>query len=803
MTGRWRLKVLTALAAAALSWERLWPRLWPAAAIVGTFLAVAGLDLLPRLPGWLHAGVLAAGVLGLLAVLVRAWPALRPVSRRAAERRLERDSGLAHRPLAAAEDRLAAGRADPLAETLWQRHRQQMAARLGRLRLAWPRSDIARVEPYGVRAGVLLLLTVGLATGWHDYGDRLARAVDPGLGLAAARPPLVEVWLAPPAYTRAPPQFVTSAGVAAEPLTVPAGSSVLARVQGTGRAPTLVLGDAETRFAALGSGAPPAFAAEALIAGGERLAVVAGRRTLAAWRLHVVADRPPSIDFAEAPAAIGNGGLAIPFTASDDYGVTAAAASIRRADDGKAGEIRIELPLAAVDPTVIEGISRQDLSAHPWAGEAVTIELEATDAAGQVGRSAPFALTLPERSFHHPVARAIVAARKRLTHDEAALRRSVAAELAAIAAKPDAFDGDVTVVLALAVAKSRLGFDRRPEAIDSVRALLWSTALRLEEGDVPAAERALAEAEQRLREKLAERAGEMELERAMDELAAALERYLEALAQELMRRGGPSPTLDPRLTAMPSADLQQMLEAMRQLVRAGDRRGAERLLADMQQLLDQLRAGLPLGGLPPELAEAAEVLEALRQLEQRQQGLLDETFDQLRAMQERLESGRRQPAPGRTGAEAQQQLRSQLQALIARSERLLGNAPGALGEADQAMGAAARALGQGRLSEGANRQGQALDALGRALDALGEELVEAFGPGLMLLGPGMQPGSGDAFGRYQPGGRRGGAIGSVPIPDASALKRAQEILQELRRRAGDRLRPQGEREYIERMLRRY
>lgn len=48
------------LAWAALLWERLWPAFWPVTAGAGIFLAIALFDLLPLLPGWLHAGVLAA-----------------------------------------------------------------------------------------------------------------------------------------------------------------------------------------------------------------------------------------------------------------------------------------------------------------------------------------------------------------------------------------------------------------------------------------------------------------------------------------------------------------------------------------------------------------------------------------------------------------------------------------------------------------------------------------------------------------------------------------------------------------------
>jgi hypothetical protein len=45
--------------------------------------------------------------------------------------------------------------------------------------------------------------------------------------------------------------------------------------------------------------------------------------------------------------------------------------------------------------------------------------------------------------------------------------------------------------------------------------------------------------------------------------------------------------------------------------------------------------------------------------------------------------------------------------------------------------------------------------------------------------------------------------GDVQLPDASILQKSREILDELRRRAGERARPTIELDYIERLLRRF
>src|SRR5690625_6299700 len=91
-----RFKLL--LARLSLLWEGLWPALLPATLLLGIFLTIAFLDLLPLLPPWLHALVLLFFLLAFAGLLHRGLQGLELPDRAAAQRRLERDSGLAHRP---------------------------------------------------------------------------------------------------------------------------------------------------------------------------------------------------------------------------------------------------------------------------------------------------------------------------------------------------------------------------------------------------------------------------------------------------------------------------------------------------------------------------------------------------------------------------------------------------------------------------------------------------------------------------------------------------------------------------------
>ena len=131
MAMTWRLR----LALIALAWEGFWPAFWPVVAALLGFLVLAAFDVLPALPGYVHALLLLAGIAVLGWGCYAGWRAAVLPDRQAARRRLERDSGLAHRPLETLDDRLAGAGDDPFALALWDAHRRRMAAAARGLRL--------------------------------------------------------------------------------------------------------------------------------------------------------------------------------------------------------------------------------------------------------------------------------------------------------------------------------------------------------------------------------------------------------------------------------------------------------------------------------------------------------------------------------------------------------------------------------------------------------------------------------------------------------------------------------------------
>ena len=148
-------------ARAALIWERVWPALWPATGIAGLFLAAALFGLPQLLPWPLHALVLAGCITAMGLSLFFALEGFRLPDWQAGARRVERDSTLVHRPISEEHDIIAAGSGDAWAEALWNAHLSRRLADLGKLRLAWPRSELPKRDPRALRFVVLLLIAAG------------------------------------------------------------------------------------------------------------------------------------------------------------------------------------------------------------------------------------------------------------------------------------------------------------------------------------------------------------------------------------------------------------------------------------------------------------------------------------------------------------------------------------------------------------------------------------------------------------------------------------------------------------------
>jgi uncharacterized protein (TIGR02302 family) len=807
----------------ALLRERLAAACWLPASVAALALALGLSGLLPALPGWLHAGVLGLVAAGVAVAVVAGWRGFRWPTAGDARRRLDRSAP--HRPLSALDDRRAMlpdAVSDPATAALWQAHRRRMAAAVGRLRAPDPVPVLAARDPWGLRAAAGLALVLAAAGAWRDPGERLAAALHPALG-GPTRPPSVDIWVTPPAYTGLGPLYRQAGGAAPPPdvagapaIRVPEGSTLLVLVHG-GDAPEITVAGDRATPQALADGTYRAETVLAPTPGPDaRLTVDDGAAEAVSWPLEVTADRPPRIAFAAPPDAVARGRLRLPLRLSDDFGVVGA--TLRFTRPGEATEER-SLPLAEGAATAGETTVSPvlDLAAHPWAGLEVEARLTATDAKGQEGHGDPLRLTLPERQFDNPLAQRLAALRRRLMTDPDS-GTAVAAALEEIAGAPQAFDGDTVVFLGVTVAARRLAFGAEAERAEVIP-LLWEVALRVEDGNLAETERALAEAERALDEALRGDAPAAEIADKLRQLREALRRYMQALTQSLPQTGADSlpPLPDGALSAQ---DLDAMLRQIGDLGALGARDAAQAMLDQVRRMLGALREAQPMPAQA--LQQIQRMMHRLEDLAKAQEELLNRTFQDHRDSIRRQRPAAREPAflpplPGETpgageegppayGPEDDTGLAAEQDALRRRLGRLLedlaatgGTPPQSLGAADQAMGEAVRALAGDAWATATEAQGAAVQALRDGSRQAMQRMMRSLGAGMAVM-PGAGPGL-----QTDPLGRATGGIDApgVKIPSDAAASEARDIMMELRRRSNDRDREAPERDYIRRLLDRF
>lgn len=645
----WRAAVnrRVTLARVALIWEHVWPALWPLLGVAGLFVAVSLLGIWNAVPRWAHLVVVSGFALAALAASADGFRRVRLPSYGEAERRLEQDSGLAHRPLGVLADRPAAEADDPAVQALWRAHQERARRDLRKLRLVWPRPFLIRRDPFALRYALILVLAVALAAGKDGFGRLLDGFRLGGVGMANASIEM-EAWITPPAYTGVPPRFLDARRQNQRPenrnagktgqnaIWVPKGSVLSVRAGGMTDTPELAVHgrDVKKRNLRFTEAAAHSYALSYALTADQTISLLQGSRTIARWSVRIVPDTPPIVAFAKPPGATARFALAIPYLAEDDYGIASVQAVIRLARTAPSGRdskpLLLELSLPGGHPRHALETSYHDLTNHPWAGLPVTNQLVAKDAAGQTGLSAVASMVLPEREFHDPLAKALVEQRKALVADPAN-GPDVARALDALSLAPDRFAKDRILYLGLRATYWRLRNAEAGSVPDGTTDLLWALALRAEDGDLSLAERDLRDVQQRLKNALDRNAGQEELDSLTNQLQQMLDRYVDALAQQAAReaaRTGQTPKADPDEMKTRRKDLHDAVEQARRLGEAGSRDAARSMLSQLQAMLENLQAGIAPGQSEAQRRERERALDELSRLMDRQQKLLDKTFQQ-------------------------------------------------------------------------------------------------------------------------------------------------------------------------------
>jgi uncharacterized protein (TIGR02302 family) len=824
-------------ARSSLLWERLWPALATLATVLGLFLALSWAGLWLALPPIAHAIVffVFAIVIGVAAVPLIL---LRVPSAHDGLRRLDRNSGETHRPATAVADEMAANQNDPVAQALWRAHVERALMSARRLKAGWPQPKLALRDPMALRALVLILAVASFFAAGGERWKRITAAFD-WSGVVAPANFRIDAWVTPPVYTGRAPVMLpglhpggTAQTMAA--VSVPAGSQLVVRSTGNVRFTIVRKGGLDDAPAEARAALPAGSEEHRFVIKSDGAAVLHGVGSSdLAWNFTAIPDRAPTIDLIKDPERPARGSLRLDYKMDDDYGVVEAHAEFALKDADADGEKsahplydRPEFPLTLPQARTRSGAAQttRDLSAHPWAGATVTVTLVARDEAGNEGRSEPTEFQLPQRIFVKPVARALIEQRRILALD-AETKPLVLTALDALTIAPERFTRETAVYLGLRSIYFDLDHAKSDDQLREVVARMWDMATQLEDGNVSQAELALRQAQDQLRQALERGASDEELKKLMDQLRAAMDKYLQALAEEMKKNPQQlARPLDRNTRMVSPQDLKSMLDRLENLARSGNKEAARKLLEELQSMMENLQTARPGAQYDEGDDDMMSALDELGDMIRKQQQLRDKTFKQGQDM--RRDRQRQQQGPGKQQfgdlRQDQQGLRDRLNKLLEQlRQRGLGN-PGQqqgqdqkgqgqgegdmdqLGNAGEAMGEAEGELGQGDADSAVDSQGRALEAMRKGAQGMAQSMQQQMGMG---PGPG-QPGRNgrtraqqdtDPLGRPMRGREYGDDV-TVKVPGEIDAQRARRILEELRKRFGESARPQLELDYIERLL---
>ena len=827
--------------------ERLTRAFWPVWSLIFALIAVLAFGVPQALPleaVWIGTLAWLAGLIWALVAGVRRfrWP-------RMSEALSRLDATLPGRPIAALADRQAIGATDGESSEVWRIHLDRMAQRAAMARAPDPDLKLNARDPFALRYVALVALVMALMFGSLWRVTEVAELAPAPLRFEAqAAQSAWEAWIQPPTYTGRPSLYLNE--VDRPNLSVPEGSRVTVRLYGqTG---TLTLAESVSGREALPEEAgAPAHDFEVSQAG--RIAVQGpGGRS---WEVTVQADQPPRVRLDGPMTREAGGTLRQAFEASDDYGVVAGEAELAldldRVDrrHGLAAEpeprepIRLDLPMPiAGDRAQFTEALIDDLSQHPWANLPVTVRLTVTDARDQQGHSETREVTLPGRRFFDPVASAVIELRRDLLWTLDAGPR-VSQLLRAISHRPEdgVFRSERAYLLLRSTMRqldAALTDGLQPEARDEIAEALWDLAVLIEDGDLADAAERLRRAQERLSEAMRRGADQSEIEELMAELREAMRDYINQLAQQQPEEGEQQ-RAEGESQEITGDQLQDLMDRIQELMEEGRMAEAMELLEMLRQMMENLQVTQGEGG---EGSPGQQALDGLGEALRDQQGLSDDTFRDLQNQfgQQRGQQSGQQPGQqpgegegedgdagegeGGTGeggadgpgggselADRQRALRDMIRQFDDMDLPGDGTDGGdatrqSLDEAGRAMERAEEALREGDGTSALDRQAEAIDALRDSMRGLADSLAQEQGEGgdtdSAALGEGGTDRAQDPLGRDV---GRTGRLGSDEqmLQGEDVYRRAQELLDEIRRRSGEQDRPEMERDYLRRLLERF
>lgn len=801
-----RIETPLRITLAGLWAERITRAFWPFWTVAITSLAATAFglqDLLPIEAAWF--GMVTA-TLGLIWGVVHGIRAFRRPTRIEALIRL--DSKLPGQPIAALRDTQAIGISDEASKAVWAAHRARMATRASGAKPVQPDLQLSSRDPFALRYVALTALVMALLFGsiWRVTS---VAGLTPGGTANAAAGPAWEGWAQPPSYTGKPALYLNDQ--TADALTLPTGTRLQIRLYGEPGA--LIVSETVSGRTDAPPASQPTQDFTVTTSGTLAIEGAAGRE----WKIIATPDNVPTVTPAAGISRDGEGRFKQKFTATDDYGVTKGEVTIAldlaavtrtyglKTDPEAIPPVTLDLPLpfkgsrADIKTTLVDDLSESVLSNLP-----VTITYGVTDAAGNTGTADPIHLILPGKRFFDPLADALIEMRRDILWSRTNAPTSLEI-LKAVSNQPgDIFPDDKSYNRLKAVIKRLDGEAKTltPKARDEITKELWEISLMIEDGKLNNAKDRMQRAQERLAEAIRKGASPEEIQKLMDEMRDALDEYMAEEAKKnpadpndetSPQQKGPSITQD---------QIDQMLDKLQKLMEEGKTAEAAELMKQLQDLMNNMKVQ-PGDGTGGKGSPGKQAMKDLGNTLRGQQSLSDDSFRDLQGGQE----GTGQD--GKSLSQRQQELRDKLKQL-----RDGGNLPGQggdknaegkqnLDDAGRAMEEAERALKDGDLPGALDKQAEAIDKMREGLRDFGAALADQDRPqgaspdGTQKTEDPQSGGPRDPLGREN--GLHIGSDGNL-AENKDIYKRAQELLDQIRKRSADQSRSDQERSYLNRLL---
>lgn len=680
-----------------------------------------------------------------------------------------------------------------LTPSLWQQHIYRMRDIANSLQARWPAPPMADHDPYAFRFIPILALSLAVWTAREAPLERLKATLFPDLSASF----LGDIWIIPPDYLQIPPQHYTITDPM-PPLQALAGGSVLTLIQSSASFDAS-LGANPITFQDMGNGSQrghaliPAHAPPSLA-----FTLKKSLWQTVHWPVTIVPDAPPTVAL-HLPSQKKSTNqqqnkttLPVHILAQDDHGLTDVEIELKLPPDITSPLIsatrRIPLRVSTQSPNHLDTFYPVDLTDHPWAGLSLHMRLVVRDGAQNEGVSPWQTVTLPERSFSHPVATALVSVRKTLALGMAS-HEKLWETLEHLSRSPHDFNNDLVAFLGMRIAAIRLFPPNADQHPDDVAHLLWNLALRIEDRETSEAQNALDHARHDLKNSL----------NNPQQIGDSLRRVRHALANffQSMARRNTFPALNTIFKRFSNngeaiknvaSPLLSMLDELEELTRLGATTDAKALAERIDHALRKLQ-NIHSSGNTQHIHDMEAALSDFDTLLADQEHLLEKTF----SADMRDPPGTQKIVSAHTLAARQKKLHQKLLDIKRRLQKHMTMHAAPLDRAATWMNHAYTDLKNDLYKDSQQAQGKALDALREAKDALFQTFAQHIGQsfGFLPLPQGGHTGPTNGFGI---------GLGQDRIPDAPERTKARDVLQELRRRALEEGRDAKERDYLNKLM---